>query len=70
MLKKEKKDIDPRIIITILLVGLVCQAIPTIIDINADTNIVIFTIIAIGFEIIAIISYVVDINKNPNRYKK
>ncbi|PRR80300.1 hypothetical protein [Clostridium vincentii] len=70
MLKKEKKDIDPRIVIIILLVGLVCQSLPTIIDVDSDTSTVVYTVIALGFEIIALILYVVDINKNPNKYKK
>ncbi|PRR80301.1 hypothetical protein [Clostridium vincentii] len=68
------KEIDPRIIITILLGGLLVQALVFLfissIGNNADTIMLVMLGSAIVLFIIAIISTVVDINKNPNKYKK
>lgn len=68
------KEIDPRIIITILLGGLLVQTLVFLfissIGNNADTIMLVMLGSAIVLFIIAIISTVVDINKNPNKYKK
>lgn len=71
---KKMKEIDPRIIITILLAGILVQTIVFILISSIgnylDTIMLVMIGISIVLIIIAIISFVIDTIKNPDKYKK